>query len=72
MGNYYLCVGSNGYGERDFKVIQSREVEAFCAKTNMMCFVAILTNLGRNGNPWVYGQICGYDIAFRDSLCKFV
>ena len=64
--------GAKGYGERDVKVIQSREVDEFCAKVNMIFFVAFLTNLSCRENPLLYGQICGYDIAFRGSLCKFV
>ena len=58
LGGKLLSVsgGSHKYGERDVQGLRSREVEAFCAKANMMCFVAFLTNLGRNDNPGCTGK----------------
>ena len=44
------------YGERDVQGLQSREVVGFCAKVNMIFFVAFLTNLGRNDNPGCTGK----------------
>ena len=58
VGRKLLLVsgGYPEYGERDGQGRQSREVEAFCVKANMICFVAFLTSLGRNDNPWLYGK----------------